>query len=71
MGEGEVTLLFLTFDCISCIWQGPKFAQFLTFVGKGGVGMKHSFDLYITLCVMVNTVDTFLLCTNQNGRIWI
>lgn len=47
MGEGEVTLLFLTFECTSCIWRGPKFTQFLTLVGKGGGGMHHSFDPYI------------------------
>lgn len=38
MGEGEVTLLFLTFECTSCIWRGPEFAQSLTLVGKEGRG---------------------------------
>lgn len=47
MGEGEVTLLFLTFECVSYIWRGPKFVQFLTLVGKLGGGLKHSFDQHI------------------------
>lgn len=47
MGGGEVTLLFLTFECISCIWRGPKFAQFLTLIGKWGGALKCSCDQYI------------------------
>jgi len=47
MGGGEVTLLFLTFECISCIWRGPKFAQFLTLIGKRGGGVICSCDRYI------------------------
>ena len=58
MGEGEVTLLFLTFECISCIWRGPKFAQFLTLIGKRGGGVKYSCDRYI-LSVLQLTSQTF------------
>lgn len=39
MGEGEVTLLFLTFECIVLFGEDP-----VSTVGKGGGRMKYKFD---------------------------
>lgn len=69
-GRRRGNIIVSNFQMYSCIWRGPKFAQFLTLMGKGDWGNETQVWFIRTWLIVVNVIDV-LISRSHNGRIWI